>query len=179
MPSPVAEFTADSWEVDWDNATVQFSDLSVDAISWQWTFGGNAISNNTSTDQNPTFTFPYAGVFGVTLEVESENGCKDQAAHQVKVTGEEFFLYVPSAFTPNNNAINDTWKAYGVGITDFDVVVYDRYGRLMFTTTDINEGWDGRVNGKLVPLGCYSYRIIVSFVNSEQKIYKGTVTVVD
>ena len=179
MPSPVAEFTADNWEVDWDNATVQFTDMSTDAISWNWSFGGAAISNNTSTQQNPSFTFPYAGVFGVTLEVESENGCKDHVAHQVKVSGEEFFLYVPSAFTPNHNEINDTWKAYGVGVVEYEAYVYDRYGRLMFSTKDFDEGWDGRVNGKIVPVGCYSYRIFVEFVNSEQKIYKGTVTVVN
>ena len=179
LPSPVAEFTVDSWTVDWDNATVQFTDLSVDAISWHWTFGGIALSNNTSEEQHPSFTFPYAGFFGVTLDVESENGCKASVSHQIKVAGDEFFLYVPSAFTPNGNTLNDIWKPYGAGVEKYEAYVYDRYGRLMFSTTDIDEGWDGRIKGVLVPVGCYTYRIIVTFVDFSQKIYKGTVTVVN
>ena len=66
-----------------------------------------------------------------------------------------------------------------MGVVEYEAYVYDRYGRLMFSTKDFDEGWDGRVNGKIVPVGCYSYRIFVEFVNSEQKIYKGTVTVVN
>ena len=179
LPSPIAEFTVDSWTVDWDNATVQFTDLSVDAVTWHWTFGGIALSNNTSEEQHPSFTFPYAGFFGVTLDVESENGCKASVSHQIKVAGDEFFLYVPSAFTPNGNTLNDIWKPYGAGVEKYEAYVYDRYGRLMFSTTDIDEGWDGRIKGVLVPVGCYTYRIIVTFVDFSQKIYKGTVTVVN
>ncbi|MCQ2286480.1 MAG: gliding motility-associated C-terminal domain-containing protein [Bacteroidales bacterium] len=178
MPSPTADFTADSWTVDWENPTVHFTDLSSGATSWSWNFGCPTQTDNTSNIQSPSFTYPYAGYFGVSLEVESENGCKDQAVHQVTVTGQDFQLYIPNSFTPNKNGVNDTWKPIGMGIDTYELIIYDRHGSVMFTTTDFNEGWDGMLNGKTVPLGTYVYRIYVTFVNAEQNIYKGFVNII-
>ena len=178
-PTPVADFTTDSWSVDWENSTVQFTDLSTDAYSWHWTFGGVNLTGNTSEVQNPSFTFPYPGFFGITLEVESENGCKDMVMHKIKVMSDEFLLYIPSAFSPNGNSLNDTWKSYGYGVLDYEAYVYDRYGKQMFHTIDFNETWDGYVNGVKVPVGVYSYLIVVTFIDYSQKTYRGTVTVIN
>ena len=77
----------------------------------------------------------------------------------VKVVGGFISLYIPNAFTPDNNSLNDYFRAYGEGITAFDMKIYDRWGEQLFTTTDMNFGWDGRYKGNKVPLGVYVWVI--------------------
>jgi gliding motility-associated-like protein len=57
-------------------------------------------------------------------------------------------MYVPNAFTPNSDGLNDGFKAVGVGIAQFKLQVFDRWGALVFETDDINNAWDGSINGK-------------------------------
>jgi gliding motility-associated-like protein len=59
-------------------------------------------------------------------------------------------IYVPNTFTPNNDGLNDVLKAIPVGIGQFHYFrVYDRWGKLVFTTNNPQKGWDGKINGSL------------------------------
>jgi len=87
----------------------------------------------------------------------SEQGCKKQSHILVKrFAGPD--LYVPNAFTPDDNGINDKLKVKPVGYRSFSYfAIYNRWGQLMFRTTNFNEGWDGKINGQKAEAGTYVY----------------------
>jgi gliding motility-associated-like protein len=68
-------------------------------------------------------------------------------------------LYVPNAFTPNGDFINDGFKAVGGQIEDYEMFIYDRWGKLMFYSTDIEEAWNGTFENEDAHSGQYLYRI--------------------
>jgi gliding motility-associated-like protein len=88
-------------------------------------------------------------------------------------------LYLPSAFTPNGDGVNDVFKAqYGDGITEFEMSIYNRWGQRVFYSTDKHKGWDGFVNGKL-QAGVYIWYIRFRDSSaSNGQIMKGTVVLI-
>ncbi|MCC9166600.1 gliding motility-associated C-terminal domain-containing protein [Pontibacter harenae] len=85
-------------------------------------------------------------------------------------------LYVPSAFTPNNDGLNDTFKVKGRFFEDFNIKIYSRIGIVVYSSTDATAGWDGTLEGKLLPAGAYVYEINVKVANGTPKLRTGTVT---
>jgi gliding motility-associated-like protein len=79
----------------------------------------------------------------------------------IEITGneEEGLLFIPNAFTPNGNGNNDVFLAYGQGITSFHMRIFNRWGELLFETSDMNNGWDGRYKGQIVQTDTYVYTI--------------------
>jgi len=72
-------------------------------------------------------------------------------------------VYIPNAFTPNGDGINDEFYVKANGIANFTIDIFDRWGTDIFSTTDINKGWDGTVNGKLgAESGVYKYQINIT-----------------
>jgi gliding motility-associated-like protein len=87
-------------------------------------------------------------------------------------------LYMPNAFTPNNDGLNDVFKALRKGGCEFlRFIIYDRWGKKVFETTDLNKGWDGRLAGKLQDNGVFVWQVIAS-KDGGSKIMKGTVTLI-
>lgn len=77
------------------------------------------------------------------------NGCKDEDTTKVNVYCNDNVLFVPNAFTPNGDGKNDEFHLNGVGITELHFLkIYNRWGQLVFQTTDFNATWDGKINGK-------------------------------
>jgi gliding motility-associated-like protein len=66
-------------------------------------------------------------------------------------------LFYPTAFTPNSDTHNDLFNVFGQYITDFEMSIFNRWGELMFTTTDISAGWDGTFKGAAMPEGTYTF----------------------
>jgi gliding motility-associated-like protein len=85
-------------------------------------------------------------------------------------------IYIPSAFTPNGDGMNDTFGVKGEGISDFHIIVYDRWGEVIFESTSARKQWDGKYKGKPVEQGTYVYQLFASGVSSKGKA--GSVTVV-
>ena len=84
--------------------------------------------------------------------------------------------FVPSAFTPNSDGINDIFRVKGENLQDFKMLVYDRWGQLIFESTNPNEGWDGTFKGNPVQTGTYAYQITAK--NLGGKKLTGGVTLV-
>jgi gliding motility-associated-like protein len=61
-------------------------------------------------------------------------------------------LYIPNCFTPNEDNVNELFLAKGTGVATFDMSIFDRWGNLLFTSDNINNGWDGRIQGGHYPL---------------------------
>jgi gliding motility-associated-like protein len=90
------------------------------------------------------------------------------------------FLFIPTAFTPNKDGVNDVFRVKTGGMAVFRMSVYNRWGQLIFTSVDKLKGWDGTYVNELQPNGAYVYLIEYSYYGQEGKIYqrRGTVTLI-
>lgn len=87
-------------------------------------------------------------------------------------------VYIPNAFSPNGDGLNDVFGVKGHGVTEFDLKVYDRWGEMIFQSSDPNLGWDGTYKGRLAQHGVYVYEVTASNETSSKFHKKGTVTLV-
>ena len=114
----------------------------------------------------------------LTVKANTAAGCEGEATINIKVyRGPE--IYMPTGFTPNGDGRNDTFKPFPVGITKLNYFhVYNRWGGLIYSTTKLNEGWDGRVGGTNQPAGTFVW--MVQGVARDGKVItkKGTVTLI-
>lgn len=111
--------------------------------------------------------------------VQNEFGCSDTTYKLVKIKP-AFAIYVPNAFTPNGDGINDEFQAKGVGIVKFSMQIYDRWGHLVFTSDDILKSWDGRTNNSTEPIkmDVYNWKAQVTDVHNKKHNLIGRVTLV-
>ena len=168
LGSPIAGFSYTPDKLTNFNSTATFEDASIDAVAWQWLFD----EDGTSTVQNPVFTFPDTGLQVVQQIVFHESGCTDTAALTIDVVP-EIRYFLPNAFTPNFDALNDLFMGAGYfdGITEFNMTIWNRWGERIFQTHDPNTGWNGRKNnvGELVQQGVYVY--VVRFLAPRGQVY--------
>jgi gliding motility-associated-like protein len=134
--------------------TAYFVDQSLDAMKWKWTFGNSGVS----IVQNPVHTFPDTGLQVIQLVVFHESGCTDTTWQTLDVLPEVRY-FLPNAFTPNGDGVNDGFRGDGAleGATNFNLSIWNRYGEKLFETGDPKESWNGRKNntGNLAPQGVY------------------------
>ncbi|MEO5642878.1 MAG: PKD domain-containing protein [Bacteroidia bacterium] len=145
--NPVAAFGSFPQPTTILNPTVSFTDSSsFNVSSWVWSFGD--ILNSASVLQNPDFTYGTADCFLVLLTVTTPNGCWDTVSHPVCIDPDAS-IYVPNAFTPDGNGNNELFFPVTIGMDpdQFEMWIYDRWGNLIYYTNDLNDGWDGRVQG--------------------------------
>lgn len=154
LPSPTAGF---SYSPDRPNSLepkVTFTDESVEAEFWRWEFGEFGVS----LLPNPVFIFPDTGLQEVLQIVTHESGCRDTALAVLDIFPEVRY-YLPNAFTPNGDGVNDGFRGEGVmkGATNFSFQVWNRYGELVFESADPFMAWNGtkRNNGEPAPAGVY------------------------
>lgn len=96
----------------------------------------------------------------------------------LEVTSDCNYMYVPSAFTPNGDGLNDIFRVFaGEAVTDFNLLVYNRGGQLVFSGHDKSKGWDGKINGVIQPSQVYVWMIRYRIMgDAKEKLLKGTVT---
>lgn len=88
-------------------------------------------------------------------------------------------LYIPNAFTPDGDGINDLFFAKGINISEFNIQIYNRWGEKIFESDDMTEVWDGTYNNLPVPQGSYVYSVFAHDNNSNEYITKkGNVTLI-
>lgn len=181
-PVPVADFIFAPIKPIINKDEVTFTDATHNATitSWSWYFYSNA--SYTSSQQNPTFYYPEAGTYPVTLVVKSDHGCIDTITKAI-VVGEDFGIYVPNAFTPNGDGTNDTFQPKGFGIKDYELDIFDRWGERIYHTKIFEAGWDGKHHrgldyGTFCKDDIYIWKIKVVNVFGEAKYYTGHVTLI-
>ncbi|MFC2101319.1 choice-of-anchor L domain-containing protein, partial [Bacteroidota bacterium] len=154
-PSPIPRIIATPNPVSAFEPIVHFIDNSQgNPVQWLWDVGdGNTYSV-------PSFYHEYAdtGKFEVSLWVTNAIGCADSTKSYILVRP-DYTLYIPNAFTPNEDDLNEGFRAYGENIDYFDMKIYDRWGNIIFESNNIYEFWDGKINGKIAPDGNYIYNI--------------------
>ncbi len=164
--SPVAAFTYNPNPAIVDQE-VFFVDQSVNATSWLWKFG----DNSTSTAQNPVHTYSDPIEY-TTILIVSNNGCLDTATIYISIN-EELIYYVPNTFTPDGDEFNQTFQPVftaGFDTYDFNMLIFDRWGEIIFESNDSTIGWDGTYkNGKIVQDGLYTWKIEFKEIMSDKR----------
>lgn len=188
-PNPVADFYGQPQPTTIINTEIDFTDVSEGSVfQWDWIFYDRDIEKpiGGSNEQHPTFTFPGdTGLYPVELHVVTVDGCIDDTIKYIEING-EFNLFVPNAFTPNGDGLNETFFPLGTGFdpnVDFVFTIYDRWGRVMFTSESVSDPWDGTARDlggtDVVQNGVYVWRIELkeaTRVSSEKHSYVGHVT---
>ena len=177
FPQPETNFLITPNEIDILNPTAFFTDMSTSSSIWAWSFGDSTFS----TSQNPSHTYPEIGSYLVTLYSSNADGCIDSAMYYVLVN-DILTVYIPNAFTPNGDGINDVFNVYSHGIDpkNFELLIFDRWGNKIFKTTDLYEGWNGAINnhGDLVQEDVYVYRVNYRDMKGRKKKLIGHVSIV-
>jgi gliding motility-associated-like protein len=113
------------------------------------------------------------------IQATSDSGCVASSEVLITVIPQDQF-YVPNAFTPNGNGINDVWEVFGNKKVwkYIEVEIYDRWGEKIFQSNDLNMYWDGKYKGNLVEPGVYVYTLKLTFIDGYTVSNKGSITVI-
>ncbi len=170
--SPETVYISDNPEQD---EPVYFFTLTHNADSVIWDFGDGTFSS----ERNPIHLYQDTGTYDVNLQVITGHQCYDSKTRFNAVRVEKKgSLQCPNAFTPHmegsmgkvttkNDYSNDLFHCYGTGMLEYRLEIYNRLGILLFETSDINIGWDGYFQGKLVEEGVYVYQVSGRYNNGE------------
>jgi gliding motility-associated-like protein len=159
----------------YSDTIVNFTSSSADSILY-WDFG----DSTTSTENNPSHTYADTGIYEITLVVVNDMGCIDTIIEYVNIVIEdEYYFFIPNTFTPDEDGLNETFIGKGENVKTFEMYIYDRWGNLLYSTSDINKPWDGKTTNNLNSnQGVYQYLMKVINTKEESYTYRGLVTLV-
>lgn len=176
-PAPIAGFSYRPQRPSNIEPTVSFFDESIDAIRWFYDFGDDRLVN----ERNPIHTFRDTGLYEIKQIVVHPSGCRDTAIQVLDVRPDVRY-FLPNAFTPNEDGTNDVYRGAGVlaGISNFRMLIFNRWGEVIFETADPMAGWNGRKQNIGQPVQAGVYMVLVTFTGPRggQFEYKGSATVV-
>ena len=144
-------------------------DAGKNYASYQWIPGGQS-SHFIIVTQPGTYS----------INVIDTNGCKASTSIWVS----DFCpsdMYIPNAFTPDGNNMNNRFLAYCENVQYFRLSIYNRWGQLIFESEDISQGWDGTYNGNPAPQGIYIYRVdynLYDYSELQKHTKTGSVTLI-
>ncbi|MFN8235240.1 MAG: PKD domain-containing protein [Bacteroidia bacterium] len=172
--NPQAAFTSNRVEASILDPWFEFRNLSVGASTYLWDFGDN---RTLSTDVNPMYVYGDTGTYQIVMTATSEHQCSDTAYGEVHVSG-AVTVYIPNAFTPNSDGRNELFSVSGIGYTELQMIIFDRWGNMLFNQTSSNPGWNGMnmFNNSMCQQGVYVYKVIVKNIFNKQQEFKGTVS---
>lgn len=178
-PTPIANYDVNPNPGSILTPLTYFTNLSQDYTKWWWSFGDGPYKSD-SVNINPTHFYndASANTYYTNLIVMNQYGCRDTAYVAVEIKP-EFTFYIPNAFSPSNDdGINDYFNGVGIGIAQYEMWIFDRWGAMIFYTDDINRGWDGRVQGKTSEgkQDVYTWKVKLKDVLGKKHDYIGHVT---
>jgi len=159
-PQPLADFRWSPDPVMMFNTEVLFTNYSTGADTYQWSFQDAVPYASTSEDVVATFPDGVTGYYEVTLIATSDLGCIDTVTKIVPVMP-EVLLYAPNAFTPDGDEFNQSWKVHmeGIDLYDFQLLIFNRWGEVIWESHDLEASWDGTYKGEVLPGGTYKWTI--------------------
>ncbi len=138
---------------------------------FSWHINSNEVH---STDENTSYYFSTNGDYPVALVTENNWGCKDTAVKYIRIES-DFSLYVPDAFSPNNDGLNDVFLPVTRGVKKYRLEVFNRWGERIYLSLNAGEGWDGACNGEGAKIDSYVWKIVLSTKDGQQKEFSGNV----
>lgn len=150
---------------------VAFTNLSEHAVTYEWNFS----DGGSTTAVDGKHYFETLSTYDVCLTAYNYNGCSDVYCRTVEAV-EYGVVDIPTAFTPNGDGSNDILFVKGIGVDDMQLLIFNRWGELVFQTDNFNEGWDGTYKGNAQPMEVYVYSLIGDFADGNKFERKGNIT---
>lgn len=177
QPPPVALSITPNDSILKENDSLSFISLlnpyPSGAVSYDWS---PAIGLSCTNCAQPVFSST-SGVYHYTLVISYNGVCSISDTVSVKVYSLHE-IYVPNAFTPNGDGVNDVYMVYPVGAKYVDLKIFNRWGEKLFESLDPERGWDGKYKGRLQEPGVYVYTVDVTFNDGYTAHDKGSVTLI-
>ncbi len=171
---PTADFTFDQ-PAPYILVDISFFNMSMpDSLFYHWDFG----DGDTSSQKNPVHSYTQVGDIEVCLTVtHPEGGCVDQECKMLFID-DDFKFVKPTAFTPNGDGINDDLSLQGFGVENFRMLIFNRWGEMVFQTSKFGDAWDGTFRGKEQEIGVYPYFIEGTVAGGREYLEKGNITLI-
>jgi gliding motility-associated-like protein len=164
-PSPVSKFSIDPAITDICNAAITFTDQSQGATEFFYWFDD---STSFTTEQFPVHNYQSSGTLWPYQIATNEFGCKDTSFQKLIV--EPFSIYLPNTFTPDGNEFNNEFNGlFGLEVFGWELNIYNKWGQLLYQTTDPAYGWDGSYQDRLMQEGTYTY--VLKYISCDQPEY--------
>jgi gliding motility-associated-like protein len=164
---PVADAGRERWLCNYDTLMIGNS-AHLDGFRYSWTGG--------SKEKQIVVNKPGTYVVDVSTYCGS---AYDTIIVKPKIDDCECFLYIPNAFSPNENNRNDVFSAHSNCVVKGSVKIFNRWGGVVYSSDDLKKGWNGRMGNNLQPSGLYVYHIYYEYVNRPGKFFKkGTIMLV-
>ena len=183
-PNPEANFLALPNKTSIVNSEISTTDFSIGTDFWNWNFGDNSPPFIFSLDSSlfyspPPHGYLDTGVYTITLLVTNKFGCLD-TSFQTVIIEPDFVFYIPNSFSPNGDDKNETFSGEGLFIKEYQMDIFDRWGKLIFKTNDINQPWDGKAikGGEPLMQDVYVYSIIIKDFKNEEHSYHGIINLI-
>jgi PKD repeat protein len=187
FPSASAAFVNSPTEVIIPDQPVEFVNLSDnEAIEFLWNFGDGQVS----TESDPIHFYTEPGIYDVTLTANNAFNCPTSYTleHAVEATTGGFMEF-PTAFTPINGGgtgggydpaalDNDVFHPHHTGIVEYELIIFNKWGELIFRSTDVYVGWDGYYEGILARQDVYAWKATAQFSNGHRVTKAGDVTLI-
>ena len=185
FPRPSAQFDVKPRLVFIPGGILYTKNQSLQATNYEWNFGDGTIS----LSPEPQHIYKDVGKYDIQLIAYNQFGCADttklESIVNVEIGGQ---VLIPNAFSPNlsgatggsnqSNGKNDVFLPITRGVVEFEMMVFNRWGELMFQSTDPNIGWDGYYHGKLCQQDVYMYKISALYENGERIVRVGDVNLI-
>ncbi|MCB9252569.1 MAG: gliding motility-associated C-terminal domain-containing protein [Flavobacteriales bacterium] len=187
-PIPVADFTpnpnnsttAALPRFSFANNSYVANDLGSKILSNFWDFGDLLIDTDTSTMHSPSYYYSSdTANYWVRLIVVSNYGCADTSYKQV-IVGPDILVFIPNAFSPNGSGplLNDKFTVFASGYNSYSIMIFNRWGEILYKSDDLSQPWDGNYNGEPCQMDAYVYRIEVTSFNDKLYKYSGTINLI-
>lgn len=186
LAQPVAAFEVRPNVVLVPDNPIYLSNRSLDASQFEWDFG----DGNGSNDAEPIHYYQEEGIYDISLIARASNGCADTLTRigivEAKAVGR---VLIPNAFSPNTEGpiggetggipgTNDIFLPMTQQVVEFEMLIFNRWGELLFQSKNKNIGWDGYYNGKLMPQDVYIYKLNLVYENGEKGTRVGDVNLI-
>lgn len=176
--------------------SVTVASRTATSVTFQWDAIQGAIGYRVSTDGGANFSQPSSGLTGTThtvtgLQPNQTVALQVMAIGATPCANSAWFLggggtdnpagnavFVPNAFTPNNDGLNDVLFVYGTTIASIELRIFNQWGQLVFESKDKGRGWDGTMSGVKQPIGVYTYVLKATLQDGTLVQKRGTITIV-
>jgi gliding motility-associated-like protein len=172
-PKPHADFNPNPATTTIMDPQVWFINTSDLQMVYDWSFGDNTVSS----DFEPFHSYADTGSYQVILMVTNPATSCSSSVEKTYIIEPYFSFFIPNAFTPNGDGLNDEFKIVTNSILAYQIHVYDRWGQIIWQSVQPDQTWNGKIGGQDAPQGSYVYHVKVTTNTGEQKKFTGTVDI--
>ena len=179
QPKPNVSILASNYQFSITNAQPVSFRLTTATVydNYTWNFGDPiSQSENNSAEATPSHRYTKPGVYDISVNITS-GSCTSKILNKSFITVQPGG-FIPNAFTPNGDGKNDRFRLLGQSLDNFTMEIYNQWGEQIFTTNDINLGWDGSTIRGAAETGTYVYVMYGTDINGQKVVYKGKVNVI-